>query len=561
MKIFLRTFLLLLLFGEGIYASLLQSEYKNISPKNKAQYFIDIDLDFDGRSYKGTEKIIFEYPFKKNRGLTLRLPANVGTTVEKNLYIRSVRVNGKESRFSYRNNTTVDVSGEFYLKQRYTIDIEFDAHLPEITDEDPDIFLLSLEQLLGLSNEKVIENNYGIFGCSTSVCNIASVAPSLAKIGGDDFLVLDTNGLGDYQRADFADYQISALSDSSVTIVSNGELKKSEELPDGKVRYLFFADSVNDIVIEASELFEYKRRVINGILYLSYYLPTADNRLADLSIDIASQAAEFYSRYYARYPYSELKIVSVPMTGGAGGVEFPALITVGDFLYNELRDVDFEGRFISKDLISQIFEFVIAHEVAHQWFSTLVPSDSREAPYMDEGLASFSAYLYFVDKYGEMEAKKFLENNIRLNYIMMRLLGYKDMPLKTPIEKYDNMFQYAGIIYGKAPLFFVRLREMLGKERFRFLFSNWVKERSFKDSDITHLISALKKNEPEKSSEIEALYRRWFENTFADTDIGTGSISDLLRFLNDGNDVDINIDMDKLKDWLQDTFDMFREYR
>lgn len=553
--------LIIFLISCDLSAGLLRDEYKNIVPRNRPIYQVDIELDFENRSYKGVEQIKFEYPFSENRGILLRLFANIGSSFEKNLEINSIKVDGLSVDYKYQNNTAVQVNGDFKGKKLYTITIEFSANMPEILDEDSDIFLSALKQLFTTGNQKVTENNYGVFGCSPSVCNMAAPVPLLAKIYGNNWNASDTNGIGDYQRGDFADYKISIISDPSVFVVSNGNLKKTEKLSDQKIKSIFEAEAVNDIIIEASDSFEYERKEIDGVLYFSYFVSKNNSKLARNALEIASSAINFFSRYYAKYPYNEFKIVSAPMTGGAGGVEFPALITIGDFLYQELYGLDSEGRFISEDLLSQMFEFVVVHEVAHQWFSTLVPSDSRREPYLDEGLASFSAYLYFINKYGVQTANEFLENQIRLNYVMMRLLGYKDMPINTPIGNYENMFQYAGIIYGKAPLFFVKLRELIGEKRFGFLISNWVKERSFKDTNFKQLISMFKFNEMQKTNEIESLYKRWFEGVFGDEDIGKGSIKELLKYINGGKDLNLDIDLDSLKDWLENTFDMFRQYR
>ena len=38
-----------------------------------------------------------------------------------------------------------------------------------------------------------------------------------------------------------------------------------------------------------------------------------------------------------------------------------------------------------------MLEFVVAHEVAHQWWHGLVGSDSRDHPYVDEALAQLVA--------------------------------------------------------------------------------------------------------------------------------------------------------------------------
>ncbi|MGC8927051.1 MAG: M1 family aminopeptidase [Myxococcota bacterium] len=561
MRICFRVFIFILLISQSLYAGLLRDEYRNLPPKNRPQYQVEIDLDFENRSYKGVAQIRFEYPFSENKGVVLRLFANSGAEGEKSLSITSIKLDGKEIEFEYKDNTSVEIRGEFRAKKIYTLSIEFEANMPRISDEDSDIFLTSLKQLLGLSGQGASENNYGVFGCSSSVCNMAAPIPSLAKFYGNNWLRAEMNGIGDYQRGDFADYKVNIISDASVTVVNNGIIRKRETMSDGRIKWSFEAESVNDIIFEASTNFDYERREADGILYSFYSCSEVSHKLARLSIDIASEAVNFFSRYYAKYPYNELKIVVVPMTGGAGGVEFPALITVGDFLYKEIEGRETDGRFVSIDLLTQMFEFVIVHEVAHQWFATLIPSDSRKEPYLDEGAASFSAYLYFIHKYGKDEANKILENQIRLNYVMMRLLGYKDQPINTPIEKYENMFQYAGIIYGKAPLFFVKLRELIGEQRFGFLISKWVKERSFKDTNINQLISMFKFNEPQKAPQIDALYKRWFEGVYGDADIGKGSLRDLLKYVTDGKDLDLDIDLDSLKDWLENTFDMFRQYR
>lgn len=561
MKTVLKAFIIIFILPDALWGGLLRDNYKSIVPKSRPLYQIEIDFDYEKRSYKGKERIIFDYPFAKNMGIILRLFANSCAAPEKSLQIKSIKINGLNSDFIYKNGCTVEIKGDFKEKRRYLIDIEFNALLPEIPEEESDILISSIKELLGIRTQKIEENNYGIFGCSSSVCNMASPIPSLAKISKDGWSVLNNSGLGDYQRGDFADYHIIVLTDISTIVVSNGVNKGLQKLSEGKVKYVFEAESVNEIVIEVSDSFECERREIDGILYSSYYTSKSHRALALSTIDIASQAIDFFSRLYSKYPYTEFKIVTAPMTGGAGGVEFPALITVGDFFYSELYEMPSEGRFIAEDIMSQMFEFVVAHEVAHQWFSTLIPSDARKEPYLDEGFASFSAYLYFKNRYGDKEAKRVLENQIRLNYVVMRLMGYRDLPIITPIEDYKNMFQYAGIIYGKAPLFFVRLRELIGEAVFDALISRWVTERSFKDSSIRHLMTFLKNNEHQKASQIDYFYSRWFENTYGDVDIGKGTLGDILKLLNKGEDIDFDLSIENFKDWLENTFEMFRQYK
>ncbi len=543
-------------------AQLLLKEYENIISKSRPVYSAEVEFDAEKNSYRGSQTINFVYPLSSNKGLILRLMANTGSATDMNMELISVRLDKEPLKFKYLNNTTVLIEGGFKPQKSYAIQIEFKAELPVISEEETDIFLTSLSNLLGLGENNISGNNYGVFGCSKDVCNLASIIPTLAKVYDDNWSIKNTDGLGDYQRGDFSSFTLDVIRSEDILFVCNGIATASEK-KGKKLRTRYVADSVNDIVCGASSEFNSIRNDVNGILFVSYYIGEANKESAEKALKIASEAVSFFSKYYAKYPYSELKIVQSPITGGAGGVEFPAFVTIGSFLYGDISKSGLSDSelYVSKDIMDEMFEFVIVHEVAHQWFSTLVPSDSRKEPYLDEGLASYSAYVYFENKYGGAKGEDILMTQIRLNYIMMRLLGLEDLPISTPIEKYKNMFQYAGIVYGKAPLFFVKLRELIGANRFRFLLSSWTRERAFKDSYLRQLINMLKLNEPAKASQIESVYKRWIEGAFGDEDIGKGDLKDLLKYISGGKDLDLDISIDKLRDWLEETFEMFRQYR
>lgn len=563
MRRYIALFIFSFFVSQNLYSQLLIHDYKSRLRRERPRYTAQIDFNSVDNSYKGKERIEFIYPLSSNKGVVLRLFANSGCGEVVNMEILSVRVDKRPAEFKYLDNVTVVVEGDFRSKTFYTLEVEFRSSLPDISEEDSDIFIRALSQLVGSQESNTSEYNYGVFGCSKNVCNIASIVPSLAKVYDDDWSLSDVNGTGDYQRGDFADYRLDIIHSTEILFICNGITMSSEMQKDGRVKTRFVADAVNDIVCEASPDFNFIRREIDGVLYTSYYISDRDRGAADAALKIASDSVSFFSRYFAKYPYSELKIVQAPMTGGAGGVEFPALITVGSFLYGALlgRGPSEYGIYLSKDLINEMFEFVIVHEIAHQWFSTLVPSDSRKEPYLDEGLASFSAYLYFVHRYGEEKGRDILERQIRLNYVMMRLLGLEDMPVNTPIEEYQNMFHYAGIVYGKAPIFFIKLREAIGGDRFKSLLSSWTKERAFRDSNLKQFITMLKSSEPAKAAKIEALYERWINGRFGDEDIGRGNLKDLFKYIGGGRGIDLGIDLNRLRDWLEETFDMFREYR
>jgi hypothetical protein len=75
---------------------------------------------------------------------------------------------------------------------------------------------------------------------------------------------------------------------------------------------------------------------------------------------------EQYNRRFGPYPWPTFDI---PITGdlGASGIEYPNLI--------------FEGPGYTR---------VLAHEIGHQWFYSLVGNDQARDPWLDEGLATYA---------------------------------------------------------------------------------------------------------------------------------------------------------------------------
>ncbi len=65
---------------------------------------------------------------------------------------------------------------------------------------------------------------------------------------------------------------------------------------------------------------------------------------------------------------------------GAGGIEYPGVIVVADAYWNTGSD---------------FFETVVAHEVGHQWFYSLVGNNQVADPFIDESLTSFTEYVYY----------------------------------------------------------------------------------------------------------------------------------------------------------------------
>jgi aminopeptidase N len=109
-------------------------------------------------------------------------------------------------------------------------------------------------------------------------------------------------------------------------------------------------------------------------------------------------------------------------------------------------------------------DFVIAHEVAHQWWNAVVGSDSRQHPFVDEALANYSAAAHFALTRGPTATQRQLDMMMRLNYHLARLTGIEDKAVDQATNAFEGLLDYGAIVYGKGALFFWALREALGEQ-------------------------------------------------------------------------------------------------
>jgi aminopeptidase N len=153
------------------------------------------------------------------------------------------------------------------------------------------------------------------------------------------------------------------------------------------------------------------------------------------------------------YPFTELDIVDAP--GAFGGIEYPGLILIG------VIGPEYD------------YEIVIAHEVGHQWFYSLIGDDQLLEPWLDEAAASYTEVLYEEYTRGSRAAAQALDG-------FWQYLDFTQdptAPIGWPIEAYPGD-DYYPIVYGKGPLFFDALRRELGDETFfNFLRAYFAEQR------------------------------------------------------------------------------------
>jgi len=231
--------------------------------------------------------------------------------------------------------------------------------------------------------------------------------------------------------------------------------------------------------------YELTRRQVDDVMVNSYYLPD-DVDGGEAVLDVAAEALRLFGLRFGRYPYAELDLV--PTFTSAAGIEYPGLIVIAQRLYGG----------------SDRSEWVVAHEVAHQWWYNLVGNDQVDEPWLDEALTQYSTVLYFEDRYGKAAAANALQAGIEDRWEGAREAG-RDRPVVGPVAGFAPE-DYGPIVYGKGPLFFHHLREEVGDVPFDHILRSYFDEYRY---GIATGESFLSVAERFSSRDVDALYRQW----------------------------------------------------
>mgnify|MGYP001289377239 CR=1 FL=1 len=229
------------------------------------------------------------------------------------------------------------------------------------------------------------------------------------------------------------------------------------------------------------------------------------------------------------------------LKGGAGVVEFPGLVTLASMLYLDRTalEVPESKAIVNSRFMKETVEFVVAHEVAHQWWNAVVGSHSRNHPFLDEAMANYSAVLYFEHNHGREAATRQTLFQLKLPYQLNRFVGGPDLPVDSPANAFDDVSTYSGVVYGKGGLYLKQTRNLLGQESFGRALSSYYMESRFKVASPEDLLGHFERA-TDKKAQVDALANRWLRGTHGDRDIGTLNPSVVVPTLL--NELDLKLD-------------------
>jgi len=291
---------------------------------------------------------------------------------------------------------------------------------------------------------------------------------------------------GDATFSDVALYRVRITLPEGMVLATSGVVLSEEKNDDGTTTYIAASGPMRDFSLVASEAYETARDKVGDVRVTSYYY-AGDEAGGQRALDYAVQSLRIYQDLIGPYPFNELDVMATPTK--AGGIEYPGLIVIAANLYGG------EGGF---------FELATVHEVAHQWWYSLVGNDQLDEPWLDEALTQYTSLLYFEERYGPDTAQAALENVFQRPY--QRLLdGDQDMPAGLPVKDYPEDL-YGAVVYGKGPLFFHELRGQVGDELFYAILRAYFDQHHY---GVAYPLDLLDIAEQVSGQDVDALYEQW----------------------------------------------------
>lgn len=232
---------------------------------------------------------------------------------------------------------------------------------------------------------------------------------------------------------------------------------KMRNVPD----FAWFADK--DFVIQ----YDTARLASGKVVDAFTYYHNKDSTLWNYSIDYAKDAVKSYSKWIGDYEYPVVQVVEGPKNNSSGGMEYPTITLI-----------------TSPDAKKESLDAVIAHEVGHNWFMSMLGSNERQHAWQDEGLNTYFQFRYEAEKYRSnsifgdaipVEVRA-LSSDKFLNAIYGALSG---IPMKSaidlPSDKFSSSDDYSTASYLKAALWLYVLESEVGREKMDAAFKHYFK--------------------------------------------------------------------------------------
>ncbi len=281
--------------------------------------------------------------------------------------------------------------------------------------------------------------------------------------------------------ADFGSYDVAITAPSNYIVGGAGLPAGEEENGDGTTTHHFHAEAVIDFAWTADPRFAEARRQVGPTEVVLLYIPT-HQRYVQRYLDAVENALNDYGAWYGPYPYPRLTVVDVPDDGGgAGGMEYPTFVTVGP-----------PPTAITALLETSFPEVVTVHEVAHQWWQSVVATNEFEEPWLDEGMAEYSGQRLMDRVYSNYAAQGVISlGKDQLETLRFEYMTMPDLAMYGRAWDFPNAARYTVAAYYKPAVVLATMERLVGEERWLIVLSTYFQRYRFRHPTTQDLLGVV----------------------------------------------------------------------
>ncbi len=252
------------------------------------------------------------------------------------------------------------------------------------------------------------------------------------------------------------------------------EVKEGEESEGWKSYSLTNKNPIRQVALHMGK--GLNKYLLEGEIPIEVYYMKGHEEEARLFATYARDILNYYQNHYGTYSRQRL-VIAEANTSGYFGLAADGLIILGSSFFKD-KDLTVPG------LMNRFTDYVIAHELAHQWWGIGVGVDFNAQNYLSESFAEYLSITYFEDKYGEYEPNLFkLQRKGLLEELVENRLGFYNLRehmvelpyLEVVKDRFDEAIikplkdvkygNYSNVrIYNKGYLVLRSLEGVVGKD-------------------------------------------------------------------------------------------------
>jgi hypothetical protein len=344
---------------------------------------------------------------------------------------------------------------------------------------------LGLDFIVGIPHNPTA--GYAMFGSIDGMITLPDFYPVIPVHDDSGWHIEIAPEYGDETFTPTALYDVSITAPPGEVVATSGTCQEPQS-----GTWHCVSGPMRDFMLAMDTDYRVVAQTVGDVTVRSFYLPS-DEVGGRHALRVASDALRVYTSRFGEYPFAELDVVETGTQ--AGGIEYPGLVVIASSLYSGGSGDGY-------------FDFVIAHEVAHQWWYSLVGDDQVNHPWLDESLAQYSTILYYEDTVGKSTADQLVQEVFQAPYQQL-VQEKRDQKVDQPVSAFTQS-DYSTVVYRKGPLFFKALREAIGDVKFDAFLKTYFRQNRYGIATPERMLDAAESVADRAT--VRSLFDQWIES-------------------------------------------------